>query len=1452
MDFEKLTLDGLIDTGALTSAISEQDLNKIKLLANEAIKETGPPPNFQIMVANGQLEVPIGTVLLEFEVADFMLKENFIIMKNLPNPLIGLCFLRRNNAIFDVTQGILTFPYLSMQLKPDTQTSIRPATPLFAENNYTLRPGETLAIASKMPHLMDHDATGIITPSQQFENHDSIFITASLSTVNNNAIGYQIINFSELPYTITLDTHLADFKILTPEQIKHVQPVDPALLSFMIQHEETTEVYINELLKVPQPNPEQETYWFPTPEEPGDPTTYTPIQQRIYNELLELKQLKKLNPHDNETSRTEFLSHFDWSDTTLNPDERQEIEEILIEFHDIFARHRFDIGINREFKVKLTPNDDRPAYSQSLPTPINLKDDITVELALLHKYGIITTLPYSKYASPIFAQRKPNGRLRLLVDLRKINNLINEDYVNNNHPVSTLSDAAQHMAGKKLFCKLDCSQAYHCLQMADYQSIQMLAFNFASRTFAYRRLAQGLSRSLSAFSSFMRDYLDKAIKADQCAQYVDDIGIAANDTKQLCTNIRTVFECIRNAGLKLSMSKCHFGVKQIDFLGRTITPDGVAPQADKVKDFLAKLHFPKSKKALQRYIGFLNYYRNYIPRLSERLTPFFKLLKETSKFYVPTNLVDEFTNLNKLLGNSCQLALKQPLKHKQLIVMSDASFTAAGYAIMIEDDPKQKLQSKRKTYAPMAFGSKMFNPTQTKMSIYAKEFLSIYFAFVEFGHLMWGSTFPVIVFTDNRSVPRFFQTKMIPPALWNACDYVLQYNFVIAHVAGSMNTAADFLSRTEVDPTERLEMTIRNDINTKAIEVNIQSSGIVEEEQIYILPDDEFDENKLWEEKQNVRNQAQTETHNEPENDVSELQQFHKPTSGLVSVSSGYFRDNARIRLEQNNDIVLRNLRAKIEGDPFNENELASDYRYHHYLQNITRIEIKQEVLTRKYYTDTGAISHYQILLPIQLLDEFLQALHGHISNHPGITKMIQEARQKYYYPCIAKYIKKWVNNCQICIQTKRINNDLLRTELLNCPEWDLGPEDILQMDILPNLPPSGGYDHIITAIDVFSRYLFAYPVTRINATAVARVIMDILCKHTYLPTTIITDLRTQFNAQVTHEIAAVLGIELKHATMKHAQTIGLLERTHASVKTHLKAATGEFRNNWHKYLPLAVLNHNTTYLASLGCEPSRVFHGRIPHNILDYKLGYNPNPRYPPQTDIAEEIQKRMKILLDQTKKNIMQSYLRYKAYYDRKAKAAPLETTDYCYILNPKADTQATKIPFREFRWCGPYIIEKVLPNNNYIVRRLGTNKTQLLHRIRLRKFTPQAPLADIFVRETDWQKDDQMPITNDDLYAQSWNTNFGSNPFDVDPAEHSQNTEETEYIPIQVPDDNHPPSPGSSKNSGGSPVEQTTEPNENRPNYPKNPKRYRKFISERHSKYPRKLTKNSIARRTHKYSW
>ena len=92
------------------------------------------------------------------------------------------------------------------------------------------------------------------------------------------------------------------------------------------------------------------------------------------------------------------------------------------------------------------------------------------------------------------------------------------------------------------------------------------------------------------------------------------------------------------------------------------------------------------------------------------------------------------------------------------------------------------------------------------------------------------------------------------------------------------------------------------------------------------------------------------------------------------------------------------------------------------------------------------------------------------------------------------------------------------------------------------------------------------------------------------------------------------------------------------------KMACGEYRRQWHKYLPLAVLNHTTSYHASIGCEPTRVFHGRVPSNILDHKLGKNPTEQITPTTEFAEEIQDRTKLLIDKTKQNIMQAYIKYK----------------------------------------------------------------------------------------------------------------------------------------------------------------------------------------------------------------
>ena len=127
------------------------------------------------------------------------------------------------------------------------------------------------------------------------------------------------------------------------------------------------------------------------------------------------------------------------------------------------------------------------------------------------------------------------------------------------------------------------------------------------------------------------------------------------------------------------------------------------------------------------------------------------------------------------------------------------------------------------------------------------------------------------------------------------------------------------------------------------------------------------------------------------------------------------------------------------------------------------------------------------------------------------------------------------------------------------------------------------------------------------------------------------------------------------------------------------------------------------------------------------------------------------------------MQSYIKYKKYHDKKAKASPLKEKDYCYILQPKANHQGSKIPFRDFCWIGPYIIEKILPNNNYVVRKLNTNKTQILRRIHLRKYNSEKLPEDNY-QEVQWQIDNKIVVPQDDLYTIALEADFGEHLFDI----------------------------------------------------------------------------------------
>ena len=149
--------------------------------------------------------------------------------------------------------------------------------------------------------------------------------------------------------------------------------------------------------------------------------------------------------------------------------------------------------------------------------------------------------------------------------------------------------------------------------------------------------------------------------------------------------------------------------------------------------------------------------------------------------------------------------------------------------------------------------------------------------------------------------------------------------------------------------------------------------------------------------------------------------------------------------IEQNNDDILQRLRLKLVKEEYSEIVLIQNTRYQHYASQLDRMSIQNDIIARQYFDETGNVNFNRMLLPEHLLQELLESFHGKANRHLNTTKTLQADGSKYYYPGIAKIVRKWLQGCETCIRDKRISNAPITPHFLNLPEWDLGPDDAMQ-----------------------------------------------------------------------------------------------------------------------------------------------------------------------------------------------------------------------------------------------------------------------------------------------------------------------------------------------------------------------------------------------------------------------
>ena len=229
---------------------------------------------------------------------------------------------------------------------------------------------------------------------------------------------------------------------------------------------------------------------------------------------------------------------------------------------------------------------------------------------------------------------------------------------------------------------------------------------------------------------------------------------------------------------------------------------------------------------------------------------------------------------------------------------------------------------------------------------------------------------------------------------------MLQLIFKIALTAGSVNTAADFLSRLELNVTEKIHLKIREVVQTTPKEMTTSSSDFAYEEQFFFTQADGEDETKeptLQRKEQSRKKATERVMNQDPPSIKPSIQEVTKLDGNIPMYSINGIKANARIRLKQNADPVLKNLRLKILGRPHDDVLVITDRGFKHYKANEDRITLKDGLLFRNNHGETGSVKYYQIRIPKQLFNEALRKLRGEFGKYPGITKTIIAYREKNY-----------------------------------------------------------------------------------------------------------------------------------------------------------------------------------------------------------------------------------------------------------------------------------------------------------------------------------------------------------------------------------------------------------------------------------------------------------------------
>jgi hypothetical protein len=280
--------------------------------------------------------------------------------------------------------------------------------------------------------------------------------------------------------------------------------------------------------------------------------------------------------------------------------------------------------------------------------------------------------------------------------------------------------------------------------------------------------------------------------------YLDDINVYSKTFEEHIEHLTEVFRRIREAGLKMQKAKCSFIKKELEFLGHVVSREGLRVDEKKIEK-VKNWPRPTTVKEVQAFMGFVNYYRRFIEKISNIAGPLYKMVKKENPKWEWTDEQEKAFNLIKELLCSTQV-MRYPDFTKPFRLTTDASKTGLGAVLeQVEDNGEVR---------PIAFASKSLNPAEIRYSTTELELYAIKWAMAHFRHYLMGKPFEV--YTDHQALTGIVKLKDQQNSRINRyLHYMTEFDYKIKYVPGKANKAADALSRKVYDFLEERNSKIK-------------------------------------------------------------------------------------------------------------------------------------------------------------------------------------------------------------------------------------------------------------------------------------------------------------------------------------------------------------------------------------------------------------------------------------------------------------------------------------------------------------------------------------------------------------------------------------------------------------------------------------------------------------------